>query len=141
MIVVEKGCPYRRLLEAWYTARGEAPQQVIELASYHAMIACVVAGMGAALLPKSVLETFPESDRLACLALPGGMHHLKSLYIWRRQAVSPNVTAFAEVLHPTAPARGIPAARPERGARQGCRKTLEFIRRGDYADRRHRETA
>jgi len=98
MIVFEKGCPHRRLLEAWYSLHGEAPQQIIELASYHAMIGCVLAGMGAALLPRSVLETFPESDRLRCHALPAGMNRLKTLYIWRRQAGSPNVAAFAEVL-------------------------------------------
>ena len=98
MIVFEKGCPHRRLLEAWYSLRGEAPLQIIELASYHAMIGCVLAGMGAALLPKSVLETFPASARLRCHALPAEMSRLKTLYIWRRQAGSPNVAAFAEVL-------------------------------------------
>jgi len=78
--------------------RGEAPQQIIELASYHAMIGCVLAGMGAALLPKSVLDTFPESARLRCHALPAGMNRLKTLYIWRRQAGSPNIAAFAKIL-------------------------------------------
>jgi DNA-binding transcriptional LysR family regulator len=98
MIVFEKGCPHRRLLEAWYSVRGEAPQQIIELASYHAMFGCVLAGMGAALLPKSLLETFPESGRLRCHALPAGMNRLQTLYIWRRQSGSPNIAAFAEVL-------------------------------------------
>jgi len=103
MIVFEKGCPHRRLLEAWYSRRGEAPQQIIELASYHAMIGCVLAGMGAALLPRSVLETFPQSDRLRCHALPRGMNRLKTLFIWRRQAASPNVRAFAEMLQSGGP--------------------------------------
>lgn len=98
MIVFEKGCPHRRLLEAWYAAHGEAPQQIVELGSYHAMIGCVLAGMGAALLPKSVLDTFPESDRLKRHALPADMNRLRTLYIWRREAGSPNVRAFAELL-------------------------------------------
>jgi len=102
MIVFEKGCPHRRLLEAWYSARGDAPRQVIELGSYHAMIGCVLAGMGAALLPKSVLETFPESERLACHALPEGMNRLETLYIWRKRAWSPNVAALGELLRPGA---------------------------------------
>ena len=107
MLVFEQGCPHRRLLEAWYTERGAVPRQVIELGSYHAMIGCVLAGMGAALLPKSVLDTFPENDRLRCHALPRGMNRLRTLYLWRRKAPSPNVTALAGILRErsTRPAR------------------------------------
>ena len=98
MIVFENGCPHRRLLEAWYAERGEAPQQTIELGSYHAMIGCVLTGMGAALLPRSVLETFPESGRLRCHPLPHGKRHLKTLCIWRRGIAAPNVDAFTRLL-------------------------------------------
>ena len=98
MIVFEKGCPHRRLLEAWYTERAEAPRQIIELGSYHAMIGCVLAGMGAALLPKSVLETFPEAERLRCHPLPRGKRRLKTLCIWRRGVAAPNVEAFTRLL-------------------------------------------
>lgn len=98
MIVFENGCPHRRLLEAWYAERSEAPRQTIELGSYHAMIGCVLAGMGAALLPRSVLETFPESTRLRCHPLPRGKRRLKTLCIWRRGAAAPNVDAFTRLL-------------------------------------------
>ena len=43
----------------------EMPERTIELASYHAMLGCVVAGMGISLIPKSVLTTFPERKRLS----------------------------------------------------------------------------
>lgn len=98
MIVFEKGCPHRRLLEAWYAERGEAPEQTVELGSYHAMIGCVLAGMGAALLPRSVLASFPDSERLQCHDLPRGMQVLKTLCIWRKGTPSPNLRAFTDLL-------------------------------------------
>ena len=52
IIVFEHGCPHRKRLEDWYASRREMPERTIELASYHAMLGCVVAGMGIALLPK-----------------------------------------------------------------------------------------
>ncbi len=98
MIVFEIGCPHRKLLEAWYEARGEMPERTIELASYHAMLGCVVAGMGAALLPRSVLQGFPEGRRLKIHHLPKGEDHLRTLLIWRQGDKIPNVKALAEIL-------------------------------------------
>lgn len=98
VIVFEHGCPHRRRLEEWYAARGEVPERTIELGSYHAMLGCVLAGMGAALLPRSVLETFPESRRLNVHPLPYGSRCLRTLLIWRRGAAGPNVRALEEIL-------------------------------------------
>lgn len=81
MIVFEQGCPYRRRLEEWYAGRDDAPARVVELSSYHAMLGCVLDGMGAALLPKSVLKTFPESRQLKVHALPKGKQILKALLV------------------------------------------------------------
>jgi len=106
VIVFEHGCPHRRRLEEWYGARGEAPERTIELGSYHAMLGCVLAGMGAALLPRSVLQTFPESKRLHVYSLPRGKNLLRTLFIWRKGFKSPNVAALAELL--TAENQAIP---------------------------------
>ena len=98
MLVFENGCPHRRLLEAWYARCGELPERTVELASYHAMLGCVIAGMGAALLPESVLGTFPEAKRLIRHPLPEGLDRLKTFLIWRKDATSPNVEALAEII-------------------------------------------
>ena len=37
----------------------------LRLASYHAILGCIVAGMGISLIPKSVLTTFPDRRRLS----------------------------------------------------------------------------
>jgi DNA-binding transcriptional LysR family regulator len=98
VIAFEHGCPHRKRLEEWYAARGAMPERVIELGSYHAMLGCIVAGMGAALLPKSVLTTFPESRRLSVHALPVGENRAETVLIWRKGASSPNVQALATIL-------------------------------------------
>lgn len=98
IIVFEHGCPHRKRLEAWYEKRGEMPERIVELGSYHAMLGCVVAGMGAALLPRSVLDTFPESRRLSVHRLPRGEDRIPTVLIWRRGASSPNIRALVEIL-------------------------------------------
>ncbi len=98
VIVFEDGCPHRQLLEAWYRDRGAEPGRVIELGSYHAMLSCVMAGMGAALVPRAVLETFPGSDHLAVHRLPRGRNVLTTRLIWRKGAETPNLEVFREIL-------------------------------------------
>ena len=98
IIAFEHGCPHRKRLEDWYARRGEMPERTIELGSYHAMLGCVVAGMGVALLPKSVLSTFPESKRLSVLKLPAGESRFEVVLIWRRGAGSSKVQALCDVL-------------------------------------------
>ena len=98
VLVFGNGCPHRKRLEDWYAKRGEMPERTIELGSYHAMLGCVVAGMGIALLPESVLTTFPESKRLNIHRLPRGENRSDTVLIWRRGAGSPNIQALQQVL-------------------------------------------
>jgi DNA-binding transcriptional LysR family regulator len=98
IIVFERGCPHRQRLEAWYEERGEMPERIVELGSYHAMLGCVVAGMGVALLPRSVLETFPGRRRLCVYHLPCREELIPTVLIWRKGASSPNTKALADVL-------------------------------------------
>lgn len=98
IIAFEHGCPHRKRLEDWYARRGEMPERTIELGSYHAMLGCVAAGMGIALLPKSVLSTFPERKRLSVEALPAGERWFEIALIWRRGAGSSKIQALCELL-------------------------------------------
>jgi DNA-binding transcriptional LysR family regulator len=98
VLVFEAGCPHRKRLEDWYAKRGEMPERTIELVSYHAMLGCVVAGMGIALLPESVLATFPESKRLAIHRLPAGESRAETVLIWRKGATAANIDALQQVL-------------------------------------------
>ena len=99
VLVFENGCPHRKRLEDWYARHGEMPERTIELGSYHAMLGCVIAGMGVALLPESVLTTFPESKRLTIHRLPSGENRAETVLIWRKGIASPNIQALQQVLH------------------------------------------
>src|SRR6185436_5677255 len=55
VIAFTTGCSYRRRLEAWLGASGILPDRVIEFQSYHAIVACVAAGSGIAVVPRAVL--------------------------------------------------------------------------------------
>ena len=106
IIAFEHGCPHRKRLEAWYQKRGEMPERTVELGSYHAMLGCVAAGMGIALLPRSVLSTFPESKRLTVHRLPPGENRAETVLIWRKDAGSPNIKALQDILSAMQRSRG-----------------------------------
>jgi DNA-binding transcriptional LysR family regulator len=74
------------------------PERMIVLASYHAMLGCVVAAMGVALIPKSVLTTFPERRLLSIHPLGRTENRAWTVLIWRRGAGSANVQALREIL-------------------------------------------
>ena len=113
VLVFENGCPHRRRLEDWYARRGEMPERTIELGSYHAMLGCVAAGMGIALLPESVLTTFPEGKRLTVHRLPPGENRAETVLIWRKGAGSASIRALQKVLREApAPSRRRAARKP-----------------------------
>lgn len=92
------GCTYRRRLEEWFGAGGADPERIVELASYHAILGCAVAGMGVALLPRGILEIFPERARLSVHEVPASLRRTETVLIWRKGAKSANVVAFADLL-------------------------------------------
>ena len=55
LAVFESGCTYRRIAQQWLAARAQ-PLQLLELGSYHAILACVAAGSCVGVVPRSVLE-------------------------------------------------------------------------------------
>ena len=55
MVAFATGCSYRKRLEEWLGASALMPARTLELASYQAMIACVAAGTGFAVVPRTLL--------------------------------------------------------------------------------------
>ena len=51
-----EGCTYRRIGEDWLQQHGSAPTQVLQLHSYHAILATVAAGSAVAVAPQAVLD-------------------------------------------------------------------------------------
>ena len=61
VIAFPTGCAYRRRLERWLGDRQPGRRRVLDLGSYHAIVACVAAGTGIALVPESVLATVQKA--------------------------------------------------------------------------------
>jgi DNA-binding transcriptional LysR family regulator len=109
VLAFEPGCSHRQRLEDWFARSGEMPERIIEMSSYHAILGCAVARMGIALMPKSVLTTFPEMRLLSVHPLPSGLNRSQIVLIWRKGAQSPKVGTLLEILAGKSDAPGRPA--------------------------------
>ncbi len=98
MLAFHPGCPHRKRLEDWFKRSGVVPDRIVELGSYHAILGCTMAGMGVALMPRSVLDTYTERSRLSIHELGARFRKSRTLLVWRKDAPQANVAAFAEIL-------------------------------------------
>jgi DNA-binding transcriptional LysR family regulator len=93
LIAFPEGCAYRRVLQRWLGRDSLASFRVLNLSSYHAIIACVTAGAGIALMPKSVLDTMPQA-KVRRHPIPKAQAHITTPLVWRRGEISPSVLAL-----------------------------------------------
>ena len=77
------GCSYRRRLESWLGRSSIVAERVMEYGSYHAITACVAAGGGIAVVPKSVLRATGVEGQVAVHALPASVADAKTMLVWR----------------------------------------------------------
>jgi DNA-binding transcriptional LysR family regulator len=83
VIAFAAGCSYRRRLEEWLGSEGVVPR-VMEFGSYHAIVACVAAGAGIAIVPKSVLKVVGAQDQVSVGTLPVRVRTARTMLVWRR---------------------------------------------------------
>jgi DNA-binding transcriptional LysR family regulator len=98
VIAFTTGCSYRRRLEAWLGASRIVPDRVIEFQSYHAIIACVAAGSGIAVVPRAVLALTRAARNLTVSALPAQFGKTRTQLVWRRQHQSVMLDAMKTLL-------------------------------------------
>ena len=98
LLAFASGCAYRRRLEEWFAGAGVAPERVVELTSYHAILGCAVAGMGVAMLPRALLSIFPGRTRLGVHRLPAPWRWSQTTLVWRKGAGSGRLAALAKLL-------------------------------------------
>lgn len=118
------GCSYRRRLETWLGRSGIAPERVMEYGSYHAIVACVAAGSGIAVVPKSVVAAVRPHRQVVFYELPKDIAVAKTQLVWRAGHRSSALDALRASLGRGAPARpgagsraSRSASRPRRAAR------------------------
>jgi DNA-binding transcriptional LysR family regulator len=98
VIAFASGCSYRRRLEAWLGAEKIHPDRVIEFQSYHAIIACVAAGSGIAVVPRSMVRMMGAAKELNIVALPAAAARANTLLVWRSTHHSLALAAFTKLL-------------------------------------------
>jgi DNA-binding transcriptional LysR family regulator len=84
VIAFPAGCSYRRRLEDWLGKGSIVASRVIEFASYHAIIACVAAGTGIAIVPRSVLRIVGAAREVVVEELPARVARAKTQLVWRK---------------------------------------------------------
>lgn len=97
VIAFPDGCAYRRVLQRWLGARRLSTVRVMELSSYHAIVACVASGTGIALMPQSVLDTM-QHGHVTAHALPKAYSEIVTPLVWRTAEPSAALIALQNVL-------------------------------------------
>jgi DNA-binding transcriptional LysR family regulator len=97
LVAFPEGCAYRRVLQRWLGCDSLAPFRVIELASYHAIVACVMSGAGIALVPEAVLDTMPHVN-VSRYAIPNAQAKITTPLVWRRGEMSASVLALRALI-------------------------------------------
>lgn len=100
LIAFSTGCTYRRILEEWLGSSAVIPDRVLELGSYHAIVACVAAGAGMAIMPRSVLDVVHAHKEVAVFALPPQVGRSKTCLVWRTGHSSVALEALRSELPP-----------------------------------------
>ena len=97
IIAFAQGCSYRRRLEEWLATEAIRPERVLEFASYQAMAACVAAGAGVAIMPRSVLAALPDRASVKTHDLPPDIARNRTHLVWRG-AATPALEGFLTIL-------------------------------------------
>ncbi len=98
VVAFKTGCAYRRYLEEWLLDSGIVPGGVITMGSYVAILACVSAGTGFAVVPQCVLDTVSSKGQFRLYPLPDKVARIKTLLAWRSDYKSVKLDALKELL-------------------------------------------
>lgn len=107
IVAFPDGCAYRRRLQRWL-GPASSSARILNLGSYHAIVACVAAGAGIALVPESVLATV-HGAHVRRHPIPRSLSALVTPLVWRHREESAALVALKGVLEETGAAR--PAGR------------------------------
>ena len=97
LIAFAQGCSYRKRIEEWLGSANVMPERILEFASYQAMIACVAAGTGFAVVPKSTLEALRATQGVRQHALPKRFAYNRTHIVWNGEP-SPSLRGLLSVL-------------------------------------------
>lgn len=93
IIAFPSGCAYRRHLQSWLATGDVVPDKVLDLSSYHAIIACVASGSGIAIAPRSVVETVRGGDAVSVYPI-AKKDPVTTFLVWRKGEESLSLKAL-----------------------------------------------
>jgi DNA-binding transcriptional LysR family regulator len=97
VLAFPEGCAYRRRLLRWLGDTRRPGVGVLDLGSYHAIVACAAAGVGIGVLPESVLDTLGHTA-VARHALPRAVGQLVTPLVWREGEDTATLRALRTLL-------------------------------------------
>lgn len=97
VVAFPHGCSYRRRLSEWLSEAGAQQGRILDLGSYHAIVACVAAGAGIAIVPAEVLDHAVLGATVQRHPLPKRLRHTQTHLAWSGK-VSPPLSALMELL-------------------------------------------
>jgi len=98
VVAFEPGCAYRRYLEQWLLEAGIVPGGFISVGSYLAILACVSAGTGFAVVPQCVLDTVASKGKFRLFPLPPKFAKIRTLLAWRANYRSAKLDTLTDLL-------------------------------------------
>jgi DNA-binding transcriptional LysR family regulator len=92
------GCTYRKCAEEWIASEAgsgpTAPWSILDVSSYHAILACVASGSAVGCLPQSVLDLYRERIPLETTLL----RPVHSFLVKRKEFTTPAYEAFLKTI-------------------------------------------
>jgi DNA-binding transcriptional LysR family regulator len=82
LVAFPHGCSYRRRLMEWLAEEGASPERILDLGSYHAIVACVAAGTGVAIVPAEILDQAVLGTSVQRHPLPKRLRRNRTHLVW-----------------------------------------------------------
>lgn len=86
VVAFPHGCSYRRRFIEWLAENGVSPERFLDLGSYHAIVACVAAGSGIAVVPAAVLDNAAMGRFVERHPLPAKIRTNRTHLVWNGEA-------------------------------------------------------
>ena len=83
IIGFREGCAYRSRLQRWMAEAGVPLPRTLEFDTSEAIVGCVAAGLGAAIMPPAVVGNLGFTDQIRCHPLPEKYSFTRTMMIWR----------------------------------------------------------
>ncbi len=84
LLVFPVGCSYRKVLERWLDDLHLMPKQIFEFNTLNSILSSLNAGLGASLLPVSVVDQMPSGYRFSIHAVPESISEVPTVFAYHK---------------------------------------------------------